>query len=50
MTMRTLNEKLGNYISDLSNTRLRSFSSGIKVYRLFKGDLYNIDLENREVY
>lgn len=48
--MRTLNDKLMTYIADIANERFCNYSAGIKVYRLYEGDLYNIDLEDRTKY
>ena len=34
----------------LKTSEEKHYDSGIKTYRLFDGDLYNIDLEDKEAY
>lgn len=45
------NEKrLEDLLADLCSRENVCFSEGIKTYRLFKEDLYNIDLEDKAAY
>lgn len=48
--MRDFNEQLNKVIEQILNPKSVEYGVGIKVYRLFQGDLYNVDLEDKTKY